>query len=136
MAVDEAVTRVVSIGLGCRAGVDGATIAALVRRALAETGAPEGALQLFTLAAKGEEPGLVAAARLLAAPLTTLPLGALQSQAARVLTRSEAVQARFGIPAVAEAAALAGAGAGGRLLGPRLAEGGATCAVAVSPERP
>jgi len=39
---------------------------------------------------------------------------------------------RFGAPNVAEAAALAGAGAGGRLLGPRLAANGATCAIALS----
>ncbi len=134
--MDKALSRIVAIGLGCRTGVDGAAVAALVRRALAEFGAPESALRLFTLAAKGDEPGLVEAARLLAAPLTPLPLEALQAQAARVLTRSEAVEARFGVPAVAETAALAGAGEGGRLLGPRLAEGGATCAVAVSKERP
>ncbi len=72
----------------------------------------------------------------MAAPLTPLPLEALQAEAGRVLTRSEAVMARFGVPAIAEAAALAGAGAGGRLLGPRLAEGGATCAVAVAEGRP
>ena len=132
MAMDAPVSRVVAIGLGCRAGVEGATVAALVRRALAELRPPEGDLRLFTLAAKGDEPGLVEAARLLAAPLTPLPLIALQAEASRVLTRSEAVMARFGVPAIAEAAALAGAGDGGRLLGPRLAEGGATCAIAVS----
>ncbi len=136
MAMDEPVSRVVAVGLGCRVGVDGAAIAALVRRALAEFSAPEGDLRLFTLAAKADEPGLVEAAGLLAAPLTSLPLEALQAEAGRVLTRSEAAMARFGVPAVAEAAALAGAGEGGRLLGPRLAEGGATCAVALSEARP
>ncbi len=134
--MDEPVSRVVAVGLGCRVGVDGAAIAALVRQALAELRTPEGDLRLFTLAEKGEEPGLVEAARLLAAPLTPLPLEAMQAEAGRVLSRSAAVMARFGVPSVAEAAALAGAGAGGRLLGPRLAEGGATCAVALSEARP
>jgi cobalt-precorrin 5A hydrolase len=136
VAVDQVVTRLVAIGVGCRAGASGVAIAALVRRALAELGAPEGARRLFTLAAKAAEPGVADAARLLAAPLTALPPEALAAQSAGVLTRSEAVQARFGVPSIAEAAALAGAGEGGQLLGPRLAADGATCAVALSVERP
>ncbi len=124
----------VAIGVGCRAGVSGEAIAALVRRALAEFGAPDGERRLFTLAAKAEEAGLVEAARLVGARLTPLPLAALAAQVPRILTPSPAVQARFGVPAVAEAAALAGAGPGGKLLGPRLAADGATCAVALSAE--
>ena len=64
--------------------------------------------------------------------LTPLPLEALQAQAQRILTPSAAAQSRFGAPNIAEAAALAGAGEGGRLLGPRLTADGATCAVALS----
>lgn len=129
-------SRVIAIGVGCRAGVPGETIAALARRALAEAGAPEGELRLFTLAAKADEPGLVEAARLLGASLAALPLAALKAQADRILTPSEAAQARFGAPNIAEAAALAGAGADGRLIGPRLAADGATCAIALSGEGP
>ena len=124
----------VAIGIGCRSGVSGAAIAALAERALVEFGAPEGERRLFTLAAKAGEPGLVEAARLIGAKLIPLPIEALAAEAARVLTPSPIVQARFGAPAVAEAAALAGAGAGGRLLGPRLEADGATCAVALSAE--
>jgi cobalamin biosynthesis protein CbiG len=123
---------IVAIGVGCRAGVQGETIAALVRRALAAVGAPEDERRIFTLAAKVEEPGIVEAARLIGARLTGLPLEALQAEAMRVLTPSKAADARFGAANVAEAAALAGAGEGGRLLGPRIASDGATCAVAVS----
>jgi len=130
------VSRVVAIGVGCRAGVAGEMIAALARRALKEAGAPEGERRMFTLAAKADEPGLIEAARLLRAKLTPLPLAALNAQAGRILTPSAPAQTRFGAPNIAEAAALAGAGEGGRLLGPRLAGDGATCAVAVSPERP
>ena len=136
MAARQAVSRIVAIGVGCRAGVAGEAIAALARRALAEAGAPAGEVAMFTLAAKADEPGLVEAARLLGAGLTPLPLAALKAQAERILTPSVAAEARFGAPNIAEAAALAGAGAGGRLLGPRLAVDGATCAVALSPERP
>ena len=124
----------VAIGIGCRSGVSGATIAALAERALVEFGAPAGERRLFTLVAKAGEPALVEAARRIGAALIPLPIEALKAEAARVLTSSPIVQARFGAPAIAEAAALAGAGAGGRLLGPRLAADGATCAVALSAE--
>jgi cobalt-precorrin 5A hydrolase len=129
-------SRIVAIGVGCRAGVAGDVIVALARRALAEAGLPAGELRMFTLAAKADEPGLIEAARLLPARLTPLPLAALDAQAARVLTPSAAARTRFGAPNIAEAAALAGAGEGGWLLGPRLAADGATCAIALSPERP
>jgi cobalt-precorrin 5A hydrolase len=130
------VSRIVAIGVGCRAGVAGAAIAALARRAFEEAGAPEGERRMFTLAAKADEPGLVEAARIIGVALTPLPLAALSAQAARILTPSAAAQARFGAPNIAEAAALAGAGEGGRLIGSRLAADGATCAIALSPERP
>jgi cobalt-precorrin 5A hydrolase len=127
-------SRIVAIGVGCRAGVAGEAIAALARRAFIEAGAPEGEIAMFTLAAKAAEPGLIEAARLLEVALTSLPLAALNAQAERVLTPSALAQVRFGAPNIAEAAALAGAGEGGRLIGPRIAADGATCAVALSPE--
>ena len=131
----KAASRIVAIGVGCRAGIAGEAIAALARRALKEAGAPEGEIGMFTLAAKAAEPGIIEAARLLRAELTSLPLAALNAQAERILTPSAPAQARFGAPNIAEAAALAGAGEGGRLLGPRLAAHGATCAVALSSEQ-
>jgi cobalt-precorrin 5A hydrolase len=127
--------RIVAIGIGCRAGVASETIAALARRALEEAGAPEGERRMFTLAAKAGEPGLIEAARVVGVTLTPLPLAALNAQAERVLSPSIAARARFGAPNIAEAAALAGAGEGGRLLGPRLAADGATCAIALSREQ-
>jgi cobalt-precorrin 5A hydrolase len=129
-------SRLIAIGVGCRAGVPGGAIAALARRALADAGAPQGERRMFTLAAKSGEPGLIEAARLIGVTLTPVPLEALQAQAQRLLTPSAAAQSRFGAPNIAEAAALAGAGEGGRLLGPRIAADGATCAVALSSEEP
>jgi cobalamin biosynthesis protein CbiG len=129
-------SALIAIGVGCRAGAQGEAIAALARRALAEAGEPEGERRMFTLAAKAEEPGLIEAARLLRAPLTPLPLEALKAQAERILTPSPVARSRFGAPNIAEASALAGAGEGGRLIGPRLAADGATCAIALSGERP
>jgi len=129
-------SRVVAIGVGCRAGVGGEAIAALARRALAEAGAPKGEVAMFTLAAKAGELGLIEAAGIIGVALTPLPLAALKAQAERILTPSPTTQARFGAPNIAEAAALAGAGEGARLVGQRLAADGATCAIALSPERP
>jgi cobalt-precorrin 5A hydrolase len=129
-------SRIVAIGVGCRVGVAGKAIAALARRALDEAGAPDGEIGMFTLAAKADEPGLIEAARIIGVALTSLPLAALNAQARRILTPSAPAQARFGAPNIAEAAALAGAGEGGWLIGPRLAADGVTCAIALSPERP
>ena len=97
--------RIVAIGVGCRAGVAGEAIAALTRRALKEAGAPEGERQMFTLAAKAAEPGLIEAARIIGVALTPLPIAALNAQAERIVTPSAAVQSRFGAPNIAEAAA-------------------------------
>jgi cobalt-precorrin 5A hydrolase len=128
--------RIVAIGVGCRTGVGGEAIAALARRAFHEAGAPEGERRMFTLAAKADEPGLIEAARILGVGLTPLPLAALAAQAGRILTPSAPAKARFGAPNIAEASALAGAGEGGWLIGPRLAADGATCAVALSAGQP
>jgi len=127
---------IIAIGVGCRAGVAGEAIVALARRALAQAGAPKGEVRMFTLDAKADEPGLIEAARVLRAPLVALPLAALAAQGERILTPSPAARARFGAPNIAECAALAGAGEGGRLIRPRLAADGATCAVALSAGTP
>ena len=86
-------SRIVAIGVGCRAGVAGEAIAALARRALKETGAPEGQRRMFTLAAKAAEPGLIEAARIIGVALMALPLAALNAQVERILTPSAPAQA-------------------------------------------
>ncbi len=123
---------VIAIGIGCRKACAADSIVALVRRALADCGGSAGAPRLFTIADKQDDPGLAAAAATLGYALTYLPREALAAAAPRVLTRSAAVQRRFGLDSIAEAAALAGAGPEARLLGPRIAGEGATCAVAVA----
>jgi cobalt-precorrin 5A hydrolase len=121
---------VIAIGIGCRKACAAQPIVALVRRALADCGSLDSAPRLFTLADKAGEPGLAAAAATLGFELTYLPRDALAAVSQRVLTRSAAAQRRFGLDSIAEAAALAGAGPDARLLGPRIAGEGATCAVA------
>lgn len=118
-----------AIGVGCRAGVAGEAVAALVGRARAwlEADAPA---TLFTVADKRGEPGLAAAAAALGLDLVFLSHGELSAVAGGVVTASPGSMARFALPSIAEAAALAGAGPGARLLVPRMAEGGVTCAIA------
>jgi hypothetical protein len=87
-------------------------------------------IALFTIEAKRGEAGLHDAARLLNLPLVFLPLDRLLARKDELLTRSPRVEALTGVGSVAEAAALVGAGAGSRLLGPRLASVGVTCAIA------
>jgi cobalt-precorrin 5A hydrolase len=136
MDIRKDMARLIAIGIGCRKNCPGEAIVALVQRALADLGEIEGERRLFSLADKSDEPGLRAAAEALACDLVFLPRAALAATAPRLLTRSAAAQQRFGLESIAEAAALAGAGPKARLLGPRLAENGATCAIAMAPSSP
>ncbi|WOJ91019.1 cobalamin biosynthesis protein [Methylocapsa polymorpha] len=120
----------IAIGLGCRKGCTGEAIAALVRSALADACCSDAPATLFTHADKRNEPGLAAAAQELRMPLVFLEAEILQQASGRAATRSERVLRLFGLPSIAEAAALAGAGPASILLLPRISEGGASCAIA------
>ncbi|MCV2872747.1 cobalamin biosynthesis protein [Defluviimonas sp. WL0050] len=112
-------------GIGFRAA---ATVASLLD-ALERAGG--GAELLASASAKADAP----VAKALAAELGLVICGfgreALAAQA--VLTQSAKVAERFGTGSVAEAAALAAAGPGARLLGPRVVSGDglATAAIAI-----
>ncbi len=132
-------TQRLAIGIGCRRNCSGEAVAALVRRALmlveVEVACGRGATpRLFTSEAKADEPGLAEAAAALGLPLIGLPQAELEAAAARCETRSERVQALFGLPSLAEAAALAGAGRDSLLVLKRISENGASCAVALRAE--
>jgi cobalt-precorrin 5A hydrolase len=135
MVGDQAMTPNVAIGVGCRLDCPAEAIESLVRQALERVpdATPRG---LFTIADKREEPGLAEAAKRLGLDLVFFPPDALREQEASVRTLSPASARRFGVPSVAEAAALAGAGPGAVLLIARMVRGAATCAIAVSPEGP
>lgn len=111
-------------GFGFRSG---ATLAAL-RDALARAGGADGVTHLATLAGKVDGLGPLAVA--LDLPVVAIADAALRDQP--TLTRSERVQALKGVGSVAEAAALAAAGPGARLRGPRVvsSDGTATAAIA------
>ncbi len=100
-----------AIGVGCRRGSSAAAIEALVRQALASA-----SLQCRTRSAcspSRTKPASLAWSKpptALAFDLVFLSRAALRDQAAFVQTRSSRAERRFGVPSVAEAAALAGAG--------------------------
>lgn len=128
-------TAILAIGIGCRSGCPAQTIVALVRRVMAQAG-EDGIAALFTAVEKRSEAGIAAAAAELGLPLVYLPRAALEAAAPAAETRSERVVALFGVPSLAETAALAGAGHGAALVVRRVSEGGATCAAARIPSRP
>ena len=116
-------------GFGFRSG---ATLDAL-RDALERAGGPTGVTHLATLATKAK--GLEPLGHALALPVLAVTPDALRNQ--QTLTQSDRVEALFGTGSVAEAAALAAAGQGARLRGPRAisADGTATAAIAVGAAR-
>ena len=118
-------------GLGCRRGTPAEEIEAVIAMALARLRAGITALDaLATLEEKAQESGLREAARRLQLPLIACPAEAMRAVADRIATPSGRAKAAFGVPSVAEAAALSAAGASSHLLLPRIATARATCAIA------
>jgi cobalt-precorrin 5A hydrolase len=115
-------------GFGFRSQV---TLAAL-QDALQRAGGAEGVTHLATLAAKTESLQLLG--RALNLPVVALEAGALQG--VPTITRSGRVEAMFGTGSVAEAAALAAAGPGARLRGPRVMSADGTATAAIAEGRP
>jgi cobalt-precorrin 5A hydrolase len=114
-------------GIGCRRGATAEDILEAIDAALARSGREGQALtHLATIPQKADEPGIVAAAarlgieRVIVADAADFP-GPTESRCSRATT---------GLGSVAESAALAAAGAGGRLLAPRSSTSRATCALA------
>ena len=123
-----------AIGVGCRTGVSAEAIADLVRRAIERSGRA-GRAALFTAVEKQSEAGLREAAVKLGLPLVFLPRAALAAMSDGAVTRSERVVDLFGVPSLAETAALAGAGAGSELIVARISADGVTCAIAAVASR-
>ena len=127
MDLGEAVSGRLAIGVGCRQGVPAEPIVRLISTVVDDLGLAVG---LFTIEDKRGEAGLSAAAESLALPLVFFPRAALAAMADCIATHSPAALARFGVPSVAEAAALAAFDGHARLILPRRAEEGVTVAVA------
>ena len=118
-------------GIGSRKGVSAAEVMAAVEAALKEHGLTPPALSLLATARmKQEEAGIIAAGGALNVPVILVDGEVLKEMSLRTLSHSEASLSLTGTPSVSEAAALAAAGEGARLAGPRIAVGPVTCAIA------
>jgi cobalt-precorrin 5A hydrolase len=129
MDMDEAM---IVAGIGCRKGAVETDVLAAIDAALAAHGLPRAALRaLAILPQKQQEPAIAAAAR-------TLGVDVIVSMAIgkETLTQSAYSLAATGTGSASEAAALAAAGEGAYLLGPRVIANGATCALASTERRP
>jgi cobalt-precorrin 5A hydrolase len=120
----------VAVGIGCKRGCSGEVIVALVERAIAAAACARAPAALFTHEAKISEASLASASNALGLPLIFLDAQVLRQASLRAATNSPRVMAMFGLPSIAEAAALAGAGPSSVLLVARMSDGGASCAIA------
>jgi cobalt-precorrin 5A hydrolase len=128
MALGEAM---IVAGIGCRSGVDAAEVEAAIAAALLERSVSGNELGLIAIpSSKAQESGVVAAAASRGIPIVLIAQDALEAVSQLAVTRSARAMAAMNVNSVAEAAALAGAGSHSRLLGPRVAIGPVTCALA------
>ena len=116
-----------AVGIGCRAGASAEAIARLVGDARARA---DREISSLHTAASVTNPALAEVAARLGLPLHRHDEAALARVAARVVSHSPRVAARFGVGSVAEAAALAGAGEGAILIVRKFSADGVSCAVA------
>jgi cobalt-precorrin 5A hydrolase len=119
-------------GVGSRREVTADELERVVRLALDAVRLPVERIDgLATESTKAAGPAFVALAQRLSLRLIGCTLPELDRVAGQVLTPSKRVLEAKGVPSIAEASALIGAGRNARLLGARVATERATCAVAV-----
>lgn len=115
-------------GIGCKTGISAEAIDALLSEA-----SRCGAGTVMVLAVpdfRSNEPGITEAATKLGLPIIWIARAALKGEQGRCQTRSARAAAEVGLSCVAEAAALVAAGPDSRLVMPRIAGAGVTCALA------
>lgn len=123
-------------GVGSRRDISADELERVVRMALGMFRLPVERLEaLATVSEKAVEPPYVETARRLAVNLVGCTRDELDRVAGQVLTPSKLVLETKGVPSIAEASALVGAGRNARLLGTRVATERATCAIAVGEGR-
>ncbi|TIP04928.1 MAG: cobalamin biosynthesis protein [Mesorhizobium sp.] len=124
-------------GIGSRKGVSVEDVLAAIETALEAHGLTMTALSaLATAPLKKDEAAISAAGRALNLPVVIADEQVLQLASPGARSRCDLSQSRAGMPSVSEASALAVAGAGARLLGPRTVLGPVTCAIAISGDSP
>lgn len=120
-------------GIGSRKGVSVEDVLAAIETAIEAHGLAMSALSaLATATLKQDEEAIPAAGRALSVPVIIVDDATLQAASAGTLSKSDLSQALAGTPSVSEASALAAAGEGAKLLGPRIVVGPVTCALAIS----
>ncbi len=124
---------VLAVGVGTERNVPADSLIPLVDRTLAEAGASADAVAcIASLDLKVAEPAVHALAAHLDVPARFLAREELEARAGDLATPSEAVRRAVGVAGVAEAAALAAAGPGSRLLMPKRRGERVTCALALA----
>lgn len=121
--------RLLVLGLGCERGTPPAELLELAVSVIARA---EDVAFVATLDVRAEEPAVHAVAKHFSAPLVTFPAARLEAETPRLANPSAVVFSHTGCHGVAEAAALAQAGAGARLLVEKTKSTHATAAVAES----
>lgn len=117
------------LGLGCERGTPPAE---LIDLAVSVVTRPQDLAFVATLDARAAEPAMLAVARHFSVPLVTFPAARLEAETPRLANPSPLVFAITGCHGVAEAAALAQAGACGRLVVEKTKSAHATVAIAES----
>ena len=125
---------VLALGLGCERGCAPEELIDLAGRTLAAGGlAPEAVACVASLDLKADEPAVNAVADRLGVPLRLFDAAALERETPRLTAPSDVVFRAVGCHGVAEAAALACAGADGALARPKTRSARGTCAIAKAP---
>lgn len=124
-------TRTLTAGIGFRRGTGADEITALITQALDQVGAaPRDLTAIATAADRAGDPAITQAAARFSLSPRPIAAEALAARDAELVTRSARIEHLRGVGSLAEAAALAAAGPDSRLALPRIASGGATCALA------
>lgn len=128
---DQADRTALVLGLGCERGAPCDEVIRLAEEALAIAGIDRRALTgIASLDSRKTEPAMIAAAAHFSVPFVVFDAGTLEAQSPRLQNPSEIVFTLTGCHGVAEAAALAAAGASGALIVPKIKSAHATAALA------
>ena len=126
---------VLALGLGCERGCAPEELIDLAERTLAAGGlAHEAVACVASLDLKADEPAVSAVADRLGVPLRLFDAATLEREMPRLTAPSDVVFRAVGCHGVAEAAALACAGADGALAQPKTRSARGTCAIASAPD--
>ena len=125
-----------ALGVGCERGTDPDELIGLAEGIIAGHGLARRSIAcVVSVDLKADEPAVHDLARALGVPARFFPASVLEELTPRLANPSEVVFAEIGCHGVAEGAALAATGDGGRLLVPKVKSARATCAVALSDAR-